>query len=180
MMPMTTTDYLINVAFVVLVLRQTRAHELDRRSWLLPLGVLAYVAHLYVHTVPSSGNDLVLVGALGAVGLTLGVASGLATHVEAGTGRYAVARVGWAAGTLLIAGFGARMVFELAVNSGARQSIVNFSITNHLSAAAWPTALVLMALLEIGVRIAIVQLRGHRAMAPVPQRGRAVLTSAVS
>jgi len=33
-----------------------------------------------------------------------------------------------------------------------------------IGAAAWPVALVLMALLEVSTRIAIVQLRGRRAM----------------
>ena len=37
-------------------------------------------------------------------------------------------------------------------------------MAHQIGAAAWPVALVLMALLEVGTRIAIVQLRGHRAM----------------
>jgi hypothetical protein len=64
----------------------------------------------------------------------------------------------------LIAGIGSRMVFAFAISHGARHSVASFSIAHHIGAAAWPVALVLMALLEVSTRIAIVQLRGHHAM----------------
>jgi hypothetical protein len=164
MVDMRTTDYLINAVFVVIVFRQARERELTRRSWIIPLAIVAYVAQLYVHSIPTSGNDLVLIGALGAVGLTFGVASGLATHVRAGENGLALARVGWIAGALLIAGIGSRMVFAFALSHGARHAVASFSVAHQISAAAWPVALVLMALLEVSTRIAIVQLRGRHAM----------------
>jgi hypothetical protein len=37
-------------------------------------------------------------------------------------------------------------------------------MAHHIGAAAWPVALVLMALLEVSTRAAIVQLRGHQAV----------------
>jgi hypothetical protein len=164
MSAMSTTDYLINAFFVLIVLRQAREQELDRRSVVLPLAIVAYVAHLYIHTIPTAGNDLVLVAALGLLGLALGVAGGLTTHVRPGDNGLALARVGWTAGALLIAGISARMVFVFAVNHGARHAIAHFSYVHQIGAAAWPVALVLMALLEVGTRIAIVQLRGHQTM----------------
>jgi hypothetical protein len=164
MTAMRTTDYLINAVFVLIVFRQARERELDRRSFILPLAVLAYVAQMYVHSIPTSGNDLVLIAALGAVGLGLGVASGFATHVRAGENGLAVARVGWIAGGLLIAGIGSRMVFAFAIPHGARHAVASFSIAHQIGAAAWPVALVLMALLEVATRITIVQLRGRNAM----------------
>jgi hypothetical protein len=159
---MTTTDYLINGLFVLIVFRQARERELNRRSIILPLAILAYVAHLYIHSIPTAGNDLLLIGALGAVGLALGVASGFATRVRAGQDGIALARVGWVAGVLLVAGIGSRMVFAFVVSHGARHAIASFSVAHQIGAAAWPVALVLMALLEVGTRIAIVQLRGRR------------------
>jgi len=164
MTAMTITDYLINAVFVLIVLSQARERELDRRSVIIPLAVLVYVAQMYVHSIPTAGNDLLLVAALGTVGLTLGVASGLATHVRAGENGLAVARVGWLAGALLIVGISSRMVFVFAIHHGARHAVASFSIAHQIGAAAWPVALVMMALLEVGTRIAIVQLRGHRAM----------------
>lgn len=161
---MTTTDYLLNAVFVVIVVRQARERELDLRSAVVPLAVLAYVAHLYVHSLPTAGNDLVLIAGLGAVGLVLGIASGFATYVRAGENGFAVARIGLTAGGLLIAGIGSRMVFAFAVSHGARHAVASFSYSHHLGAAAWPAALVLMALLEVSTRIVIVQLRGRNAM----------------
>ena len=43
---MTFTDYLINGLFVLIVLRQARERELDRRSAVIPLAIVAYGAHL--------------------------------------------------------------------------------------------------------------------------------------
>jgi len=43
---MTTTDYLINAVFVLIVLSQPREREFDRRSFIIPLAVVAYVAHI--------------------------------------------------------------------------------------------------------------------------------------
>jgi hypothetical protein len=156
---MTTTDYLINAVFVLIVFRQARERELDRRAVIIPLAIVAYVAQMYIHSIPTAGNDLVLIAALGTVGLTLGVASGFATHVRAGENGLAVARVGWIAGALLIAGIGSRMVFAFIVSHGGHHAIASFSYTHQISAAAWPVALVMMALLEVTTRIAIVHLR---------------------
>ena len=164
MAAMRTTDYLINAVFGLIVFRQARERELDRRSVIIPLAIVAYVAHLYVHSIPTAGNDLVLIGALGAVGLALGIASGFTTQVRAGENGLAVARVGWIAGALLIAGIGSRMVFAFALSHGAHHAVATFSIAHQIGAAAWPVALVLMALLEVSTRIAIVQLRGRHAV----------------
>jgi hypothetical protein len=160
---MTITDYLINAVLVLLVLRQARERELDRRSIIIPLAILAYVVHLYVHSIPTAGNDLVLIGALATVGLALGLASGLTTHVRAGENGRAMARVGWVSGALLIVGISSRMVFEFAVTHGAQHAVGSFSYAHHIGAAAWPVALVMMAVLEISTRIAIVQVRGRHA-----------------
>jgi hypothetical protein len=164
MAPMTIFDYLINAVFVLIVFRQARERELDRRSAIISLAVVAYVAYLYVHSIPTAGNDLVLIAALGAVGLTLGLASGFATHVRAGENGLAVARVGWIAGALLIAGIGSRMVFAFALSHGADHAVASFSVAHQIGAGAWPVALVMMALLEVSTRIAIVGLRGREAM----------------
>jgi hypothetical protein len=159
---MTTTDYLINAAFVFVVLRQARERRLDRRSLVLPLVAVYFVAQRYVHSIPTAGNDLVLLGVLASVGLTLGILCGFATNVRAGGDGLALARVGWVAGGLLIAGIGARMVFVLALSHGAEPAIRGFSIAHQIGAAAWPVALVSMALCEVTARLAIVQLRGRR------------------
>jgi hypothetical protein len=162
---MTPTDYLINAAFLLLVvLRQTRERQLDRRSVVIPLALVFFVAQHYVHTLPTAGNDLVFIGLLTGLGVSLGLLGGFATRVRV-AGGVALARVGWLAGGLLVAGIGSRMVFAFAVSHGAEPAIRTFSIAHHIGAAAWTVALVAMALCEVTVRIAIVQLRARRVTA---------------
>jgi hypothetical protein len=120
-----------------------------------------FVAHIYIHTLPTGGNDLVLVGALAVVGLALGLASGFATQVRSGDG-IALARVGRLAAVLLLFGICARMAFAFAIGHGAEPAVRTFSITHHIGATAWPMALVAMALLEVTTRLVTIQVRGRR------------------
>jgi hypothetical protein len=159
---MTITDYLINAVFVFVVLRQARDRKVDARSFLVPMAVVLYIGHVYVHSLPTSGNDLLLVGVLACVGLALGLLGGLATHIRVGADGGALARVGWIAGALLIVGITSRLVFVYAVHHGAYHAVSTFSIANHIGAAAWPVALVSMALVEVGARLVTVQLRARR------------------
>ena len=157
---MTTTDYILNAAFVLLVLRQARERELDRRSVIVPLVLMSFVGSQYLRSIPTAGNDLALIAALAAAGLALGVTGGFATHVRRGD-DVALARVGWIAGGLLVLGIGARMAFAFAVGHGLEATVRTFSIDHRIGAAAWPVALVLMALIEVAARLAIVQARGR-------------------
>jgi len=161
---MTTSDYLLNAAFVLLVLRQARERELDRRSVIVPLVLMFFVGAQYLHALPTAGNDLLLIVGLAILGLTLGLLGGVATHVRAGNG-VALARVGWVAAALLLAGIGSRMTFAFAVEHGLGPAVRTFSIAHQIGASAWPVALVLMALIEVGTRIAVVQIRGRRLVA---------------
>jgi hypothetical protein len=158
---MTTSDYLINAAFVLLVLRQARERQLDRRSVTVPLILMLFVGTRYLRELPTAGNDLLLIVGLAAVGLSLGIAGGFTTRVRAGESGIALARVGWVAGGLLVLGIGARMAFAFAIGHGFEPVVRSFSISHHIGASAWPVALVLMALVEVGARIAIVQTRGR-------------------
>jgi hypothetical protein len=161
---MTTSDYIINaLLFVFVVLRQVGERKLDRRSLLGPLAAVGFVASQYIHTIPTSGNDLLFAGLLAFVGLTLGILSGFATYVRSDGDGNAYARVGWVAGFLLSAGIGSRLVFAFAVSHGAGPAVRDFSIAHQISATAWPLALVAMAILEVTTRLAIVHLRGLRA-----------------
>jgi len=56
------------------------------------------------------------------------------------------------------------MVFAFALSHGVHHAVASFSIAHQIGAAAWPVALVMMALLEVSTRIAIVQLRGRHAI----------------
>jgi hypothetical protein len=54
------------------------------------------------------------------------------------------------------------MVFAFALTHGLEPAVRSFSITNHITAAAWPTAMVLMALCEVGARLSTVYLQTNR------------------
>lgn len=159
---MSITDYLINAAFILLVIKQARERRLDRRALVIPLVMVFFVAQQYLHTIPTTGNDLLLIGALATAGVSLGLLSGFATHVRAGREGFALARVGWVAGALLVAGISSRIVFAFVVTHGAEPAIRSFSIAHQISAAAWPVALVSMAICEVTIRVVTVQLRGRR------------------
>jgi hypothetical protein len=122
-----------------------------------------FVAQRYLHSLPTAGNDLVLVLLLAGIGLTFGVVSGFATHVRVGHDGLALARVGLPAGCLLVAGICARMAFAFALGHGAEPAVRAFSAAHQIGAAAWPFALVSMAVCEVTARLAVVQLRGSRA-----------------
>ena len=167
---MSPMDYLINAGFVLMVVKQARERRLDRRALVIPLVLVFFVAQQYLHTIPVSGNDLVLIALLAGAGVGLGLLSGFATQVRAGAEGFALARVGWIAGGLLVAGICSRMVFAFVVTHGAEPAIRSFSIAHQISAAAWPVALVSMAICEVTVRVVAVYLRGRRlqaASAPV-------------
>jgi hypothetical protein len=159
---MSPMDYLINAGFVVMVIKQARERRLDRRALVIPLVLVFFVAQQYLHTIPVSGNDLVLIGLLACAGVSLGLLAGFATHVRPGGDGFALARVGWVAGGLLVAGISSRMVFAFAVTHGGEAAIRDFSIAHQISAAAWPVALVSMAICEVTVRVVTVHLRGRR------------------
>lgn len=158
---MTTTDYLINAGFIFMVCMQAREKRLDRRALVIPLVLVFFVAQQYLHTIPATGNDLVLIGLLAGAGVSLGLLSGFATHVRRGNDGFALARVGWVAGALLIVGISSRIIFAFVVTHGAEPAIRSFSIAHEISAAAWPVALVSMAICEVTVRVVTVYLRGR-------------------
>jgi hypothetical protein len=163
---MTTTDYLINALFILVVVRQAQERRLDRRAFVVPLVAVFFIAEQYVHSIPTAGNDLVLIAALTAVGLTLGTVCGFATQVRLGDDGFPVARIGWLAGTLLAAGICSRMAFAFAISHGARPEVRSFSIAHHIGATAWPVALVAMAVCEVVARLALVRVRANRCVVP--------------
>jgi hypothetical protein len=160
---MTTTDWIIDIALVLVVLRQLREERLAARTVLLPLGLMAWAGFTYLRAVPAGGNDLVLIGALAAVGVAFGVAGGLLTRVRERDGRAFIRATGAAAG-LWVASMGARMGFAVWAASGAGGAhVAAFSAAHGITGGqAWVTALILMAFGEVITRLGIIILRGQR------------------
>ncbi len=159
---MTFSDYLVDSILILLVVRQIRESRLDRRAILLPIGILAFVAHSYLSSFPTAGNDLALTLLLTGVGVTLGVGSALATRVRSDGGRYPLVKAGWISAGLWVLGMGSRMAFSIWANNGGAESLGRFSVAHDItSSSAWTTALVMMAIGEVISRVAVLYIRGR-------------------
>jgi hypothetical protein len=157
---MTTTDWIIDLALILIVLRQIKEHRLDRAFVIVPLALVGYTASHYLHSIPTAGNDLLLVGILGGVGAALGLVSGLATRVRTVDG-VALVRAGFWAATLWVLGVGTRLAFQLYATHGGGGSVARFSAHHDITGSdVWTSALVIMALAEVVVRLAVIVGRG--------------------
>ena len=171
---MTFTDYAIDIALVAIVLLQIRGRRLTLRWLVLPIGIVAYAATQYLHSVPTSGNDLVLIGVCAAVGAALGIMTGLFTHVRPGADGHPYAKAGAAAAILWLVGVGTRFAFQVYASNGGGAAIARFSAHHAItSSAAWTAALILMAFGEVIARTAILGLRGWSAGAFRPSLAEA-------
>ncbi|WUH89609.1 hypothetical protein OG900_05245 [Streptomyces sp. NBC_00433] len=160
---MTTTDWITDIALVLVVFRQLREGRLDLKSFLVPLGIVAFVAHTYLDSVPTGGNDLVLIGALMAAGAALGVAGGVYTRIRVAGGHLLI-KAGAVSAILWVAGMGARMGFQVWVDHGGADNVARFSLTHHITSdQAWVAAFVLMALTEVVTRLATIFIRSRTA-----------------
>ncbi|MFI6875379.1 hypothetical protein ACIBL6_18260 [Streptomyces sp. NPDC050400] len=177
---MTTTEWITDIALLLVVFRQLREGRLDLKTFLIPLGIVAFVAWSYLDTIPTGGNDLVLIGTLVAVGAALGIAGGVYTRIRT-SGEHLLIKAGAVSATLWVLGMGARMAFQLWTQHGGGDTVARFSITHHITSdQAWVAAFVLMALTEVVTRLATIYLRSLRvptapvAVATVPVADHAV------
>ncbi|MFJ9121239.1 hypothetical protein ACIRJO_37625 [Streptomyces sp. NPDC102394] len=158
---MTTTDWITDIALLLIVFRQLREGRLDLKSYLIPLGIVAFVASHYLRSVPTAANDLVLIGALVAVGAALGVAGGIYTRIRS-TGGHLFIKAGAVSAFLWVLGMGARMAFQVWVDHGGSDDVASFSLTHHITTSdAWVAAFVLMALTEVITRLATIFVRSR-------------------
>jgi hypothetical protein len=160
---MTTTDWIIDITLVLIVLRQMRAERFNLRFILLPLGIVAFTAHKYLTGLPTGGNDLALVGTCLAAGTALGLVGGMITRVFARDGHTFV-QAGPGAASLWVASMGARLAFIVWItHSAGATHLAHFSKAHSITAAdVWQTALVVLALSEVIVRIGTITVRAQR------------------
>jgi hypothetical protein len=151
---MTTTDYLLNITLIGLVILQVRGHKITRARLVFPLVATVWVASQYLHTIPTAGNDTVLEIGLGLLG----------------TGAFA--KAGLVAAVLWVLGIGSRVGFSLWVTHGGAPSVGRFSAAHHItSGTAWTAAFILMALLEVASRTVVLYLKTQRIGAVIPRGG---------
>lgn len=167
---MSITSYLLDSALVLLVLLQIKEQALSTKSLLRPLLFVSGAVAIYFTSLPTAGNDLVLIAGLGLFGLLIGTASGQATVVRLRPTDGAVTvRAGWIAGFLWVLGMGLRFAFAVWVSHSGAATIGQFSVAHHITgAAAWTDALLLMAVAEVAGRTAVLAARRQRVRQAAP------------
>jgi hypothetical protein len=165
---MSFSDYLLDAVLVLLVFRQVREARFDTKSVLLPLGIIGWVVDSYLHTVPTDGNNLLVVIGLTLVGATFGSLSALTTRVRTDGGRFALVKAGWVAAGLWVLSMGGRFTFAVWASHGGGPSLYRFSTAHGLDITVWTAAIVLMALGEVVTRTGILFYRTRRALASAP------------
>src|SRR5262249_22485711 len=161
----TFIDYLIDSVLILIVVRQLVESRFDKRAIILPLAIVAVVAHSYLHAIPTGGNDLLLIAGLGGVGVILGALSGLAARGRGDGGQYALVKAGWVSAGLWVLGMGSRMAFSVWVANGGQDAVARFSGEHHITGGqAWTAALVLMAIGEVAARVGVLYVRSRQAL----------------
>ncbi|MGZ4167588.1 MAG: hypothetical protein ACXVRP_12455 [Solirubrobacteraceae bacterium] len=163
---MSTTDYLIDSALVLLVLLQIKERTLTTQTIVRPIIILSVAVANYFHGLPTSGNDLVLVSALALTGATIGIASGLAVLMRRGDDGEVLARAGWASAFFWVLGMGSRFAFLVWATHGGASALGSFSVQHAITAAAWTPALLGMAVFEVLGRSGVMALRRRQLETP--------------
>jgi hypothetical protein len=161
---MTTTDYLIDSALILLVLVQIKERPLILHELLRPLVIVAIAVASYLHGgIPTAGNDLVLAAITILIGATIGVASGQTVIMRRGSAGEALTRSGWISGFFWVLGTGSRMAFLVWISHGGSATIASFSVQHSItSTEAWTVALLGIAVAEVLGRTAVLAIRSRR------------------
>ena len=153
---MTTTEYLLNIGILALVLAAnlgTRA--LSWRRLLVPVLLVALAGFSFLRRMPTVGNDLELELAGLTAGVLLGVLAALLVHVHR-VGDRVVTTAGAGFAALWVVVIGGRMLFAYGAQHWYGRAIGTFSRTYQITgSAAWTAAFVLMALAMVVSRVLV-------------------------
>ena len=168
---MSTAQWILSLALLTWAFaRNLGTRPVTSGTFALPLAIVA-VASFFLVPLPARGNDLELIGALGAAGAALGLAAGAVTRLHDRDGRLvATAGIGYAA--LWVLAIGGRIAFaEWATGPGAR-TVGAFSREHAITGAdAWTAAFVTMALTMVLTRTLSLALRSRRTAARRTEAG---------
>jgi hypothetical protein len=131
----TTSACIINAILVLLVVRQIREHRMDLRGLAGPVLAIGAAAVLFLRSVPTGGNDMLLELTCVTAGAVVGCLSGRFTHLRRGRDGQVLGHAGWVAASLWVAGVGARMAFVFAATHGFGPAIARFSAAHHITSA---------------------------------------------
>jgi hypothetical protein len=167
---MSTTEVLLVLGLAATVLvTQLGRHTLTWRRMLLPLAVATLVGRQYLQTIPTIGGDLAFEIVCTAFGTASGVlaASLVTLQRDAASGRI-ITRAGLAYAAVWVTVLGGRLGFAYLATHGWSAQVRQFSIDHAITAGAWTSAFVLMALAMVVARILVV---GGRALLPGDAQG---------
>ncbi len=164
---MTTSDYIIDISLVLLVLLQIKERPLTDRSLIRPIVILGVAVANYLHGIPTAGNDLLLLAVLASLGAAIGLASGATVMMRPGPRGEVLMRTGWISGFFWVLGMGSRFAFIWWITHFGASPIASFSASHMItSSEAWTVALLGMAVFEVLGRTALLASRRARLQAP--------------
>lgn len=148
---MTASDYILDSALVLLVLLQVRPRPLTTRSLLRGPIIITFAVASYFTTIPTAGNDLLLILGVTAIGGVIGVLSGVTVFLSTDANGRVLARAGLASAVFWVLGMGSRFAFAIWVSTAAGAAALgSFALSAHLiGAAVWTDALLGMAVAEV-------------------------------
>lgn len=147
---MSTTDYLIDIALILIILLRIKEQPLTRHKLVRPFIFVGIAIAVYLDGVPTAGNDLPLILTFALVGAAIGSLSGLTMRFRRGPSGEALASAGPAAVFFWVLGMGARMAFIIWETHSGAGTVTRFSVEHHItSAEAWTAAILAMAVAEI-------------------------------
>ena len=166
---MNATEIITFVGFAaVIIATQVGRRQLTARRFLLPLGVVGFVAYHYLQSIPTVGGDLDFEISLSIAGAVCGLLAGLLMRVERdGKTGSIVTQAGLAYAALWVIVFGGRLAFAWAAQNVWSQQVAQFSIQHQITgSAAWTAAFVFMALSMVLARTMVVGLRALLVLRP--------------
>jgi len=160
---MSTTQWILSIALLAwALLRNLGTREVTRATYLVPVIVVGVAAGYFLFPLPTAGNDLGLVMALGAVGVLFGLAASAVTRLCHRDGRL-VATAGAGFASLWLVMIGGRIAFAEWANGTGARAVGMFSMDHAITGAdAWTAALVVMALGMVLARTVALALRARR------------------
>lgn len=166
---MTTTEYLLNIGVLALVLATnlgTRA--LSWRRLLLPVLLVALAGFSFLRQMPTVGHDLELELAGLTTGVLLGVVAALLVHVRR-VGDRVVTSAGAGFAALWVLVIGGRMLFAYGAKHWYGRAIGEFSRAYQITGTGvWTAAFVLMALAMVVSRVLVTGTQAARLGAYLP------------
>ena len=160
---MSTSDYITYSALFAAILATqlgTRHPSLDRV--LLPVVIVGAIGFGYLRSLPGgSTSHLLELAGLGA-GLVFGLASIPLFRVGKDERGRLTTTAGAAYAALWLAALAGRLAFAYGSSHWFHAELVSFSAADHVPAAAYATAFVLMVLAMVAIRTAAVLVRSRR------------------